>query len=321
LTNHVLITGGAGFIGSHVAERFLASGWSVTIVDNLTSGKLENVPPGAKFHEMAVGSHNFVSLIEDGKFDVIAHLAAQVDVRRSVEDPVADATTNILGTLSIGEAVRRSNRRTRIVFASTGGAVYGNFNSPPNVETLPKDPESPYAISKLSAEFYLAYYGRVHGLDSVSLRFSNVYGPRQDPHGEAGVVAIFCGRIAEGRPLVVFGDGSQTRDYVYVRDVASAVYLAATTALPAAGRVDDRAFNIGTGRPTTVLELAAILQREADGAVEIEFAPRRLGEQQDSSVDAGKAEKVLGWKPEVSLERGLAESFGWFAERISRTEV
>ncbi len=317
MTKRVLVTGGAGFIGSHVAERFLQAGWAVTVVDDLSTGKAENVPAGAVFHQTSISSPDLADLIGRESFDVVAHLAAQVDVRSSVADPMADATTNILGSLSIAEAVRKSNRRTRIVFASTGGAVYGNFVSPPAVEIQPKDPESPYAVSKLTVEYYLAYYGRVHGVESVCLRFANVYGPRQDPHGEAGVVAIFCGKISSHLPLVVFGDGEQTRDYVYVTDVANAVYLAGTSALPAAGRVDDRAFNIGTGRATSVVELAAALQRGAGSSVEVEFAPRRLGESQDSFVDASKAAQVLGWRPEVSLEQGLATSYAWFAERAS----
>ena len=164
-------------------------------------------------------------IVSEGAFDVLVHLAAQIDVRKSVADPVFDATTNILGTLNLLEAVKQSGHRTRVAFTSTGGAIYGDFNTPPNVENYPKEPESPYAISKLAAEYYLAYYERLHGIEHVALRFGNVYGPRQDPHGEAGVVAIFCTRMLEGKPLTIFGDGLQTRDYVYVGDVARAVFL------------------------------------------------------------------------------------------------
>ncbi len=216
----VLVTGGAGFIGSRVADFFLDKGYEVHVVDDLSTGKRGNVPKKAQFDEISVTSNEFAQLVRERKFDVIAHLAAQMDVRKSVADPVNDATINILGTLNLMEAVRASRAETRVVFTSTGGVLYGDFNTPPNLETYPKDPESPYAISKLSIELYLAYYGRVHGLDAIALRFGNVYGPRQDPHGEAGVVAIFCGRILENRPLTVFGDGLQTRDYVYVGDVA-----------------------------------------------------------------------------------------------------
>jgi len=197
----VLVTGGAGFIGSHVADVFLAKKWEVTIVDDLSSGKRENVPAGAKFLEINVNSPELVRLVTEQKFDVITHLAAQMDVRKSVADPLFDATVNILGTLNLMEALRAAASRARVVFTSTGGALYGDFNTPPNYETYPKDPESPYAIAKLSAEYYLSYYGRVHNMESAALRFGNVYGPRQDPHGEAGVVAIFCNRILEGKPL------------------------------------------------------------------------------------------------------------------------
>lgn len=308
-----LVTGGAGFIGSHVADTFIANGCEVTIVDDLSSGKRENIPEKAKFHEIGVNSPEFASLVSSGNFDVVAHLAGQIDVRKSVADPVVDARINILGTLNLMEALRKNGAHTRVVFTSTGGALYGDFNTPPNFETYPKDPESPYAISKLSVEYYLAYYSRVHDRDCAAVRFGNVYGPRQDPHGEAGVVAIFCGRILNNRPLTVFGDGLQTRDYVYVGDVARAVWLAATKPLPAKGRLDARGFNIGTGKGTSVLEVAKLLQATAGSDMPIEFAPQRPGEQQESFVNADKAREVLSWAPEVTLPEGLAKTYAWFA--------
>jgi len=219
------------------------------------------------------------------------------------------------------ESVRASKAKTRVIFTSTGGVLYGDFNKPPNAEIYPKDPESPYAISKLSIELYLAYYGRVHGLEAVALRFGNVYGPRQDPHGEAGVVAIFCGRILDNRPLTVFGDGLQTRDYVYVSDVARSVLLAATKPLPEKARLDARAFNIGTGVGTSVIEIAKELQRAAGSDVPVEFAPRRAGEQQESFINVDKAKALLGWSPEIDLPEGLAMTFQWFAGRVSGTVV
>ena len=311
----VLVTGGAGFIGSHVADLFLGKGFEVHIVDDLSSGKRANIPQKASFHQISVTTPEFARLVREGKFDVIAHLASQMDVRKSVADPVNDANINILGTLNLMEAVRAGRGKTRVVFTSTGGVLYGDFNTPPNAEIYPKDPESPYAISKLSIELYLAYYGRVHGLEAVALRFGNVYGPRQDPHGEAGVVAIFCGRILENRPLTVFGDGLQTRDYVFVGDVARAMWMAATKPLPDKGRLDARAFNIGTGIGTSVLDVAQKLQEAAGSEVPVEFAPHRPGEQQESFVNVDKARAILGWTPEVSLEEGLANTYEWFASR------
>jgi UDP-glucose 4-epimerase len=312
-----LVTGGAGFIGSHVADFFLGKGLEVDIVDDLSSGKRENIHAKANFHQLSVNSPDFARLVRDGKFDFIAHLAAQMDVRKSVADPINDATINILGTLNLMEALRGGRNKARVIFTSTGGALYGDFNTPPNAEVCPKDPESPYAIAKLSIEYYLAYYGRVHGIDSVALRLGNVYGPRQDPHGEAGVVAIFCGRILNNRPLTVFGDGLQTRDYVYVGDVARAVWLAATKLLPDKARLDARAFNIGTGVATSVLEIAKQLGKAARTDAEIEFAPHRPGEQQESFVNVDKARVALGWTPEVELSQGLAKTFEWFAGRVS----
>ena len=311
----VLITGGAGFIGSHVADLFIDNGWDVTIVDDFSSGKRENLPAKATFHEIGVNSAEFSKLAGTGGFDVVTHLASQIDVRKSVADPIADATTNILGTLNLMESLRKNAARTRVVFTSTGGVLYGDFNTPPNFETYPKDPESPYAITKLSVEYYLAYYSRVHSREYAAVRFGNVYGPRQDPHGEAGVVAIFCGRILNDKPLTVFGDGLQTRDYVYVGDVARAVWLAATKPLPEKGRLDARGFNIGTGKGTSVLEIAKLLQKTAGSDVPIEFAPHRPGEQQESFVNADKARDVLGWAPSVTLAEGLAKTYAWFARR------
>ena len=311
----VLVTGGAGFIGSHVADRFLAAGDRVVVVDNLSSGKRENISRGAEFHELDVCSPEVARLVRESAFDVVAHLAAQIDVRRSVEDPVFDARVNVLGTLNIAEAVRASAgaRRTRLVFASTGGALYGDFVTPPSAEASPKDPDSPYGISKLSVEHYLAYYGRVHGLDSVVLRFGNVYGPRQDPHGEAGVVAIFCRRLLDGKPLTVYGDGQQTRDYVYVGDVASAFITAAKASLSPPERLDGRAFNVGTGVETSVIELAEMLRRAAGAAAPIEFAGKRPGELARSVLAPQKAAQHLGWSAATPLPRGLADTYAWFA--------
>ncbi len=315
MTRRALVTGGAGFIGSHVADLFLSNGWSVEILDNLSSGRRENVPSAAKLHVMDIRSPDAAALVSGGSFDAIAHLAAQIDVRKSVNDPVFDASVNVLGALNVVEALRRSEsaQRARLVFASTGGALYGDHATPPNVETIAKEPDSPYGIAKLATELYLSYYARVQGMNMAAVRFSNVYGPRQDPHGEAGVVAIFCQRILAGRALTVFGDGSQTRDYVHVSDVAAATYAAATKSLPEPKRLDDRAFNVGTGVPTSVVELAEVLRKAAGSTTPIEFAPKRPGEQQQSFLRVEKARSDLGWSAKVSLEEGLADTFRWFS--------
>ena len=311
----VLVTGGAGFIGSHVADRFSAEGWQVTVLDNLSSGREENLTPGARFVLGDITTPEAAELVRDGKFDVMCHLAAQIDVRRSVLDPVYDATRNILGTLNLMQAVHASGYNTRVVFSSTGGALYGDFDAPPSAETFGKDPESPYGIAKLSVEYYLAYYGRVHKLDTVALRYGNVYGPRQDPHGEAGVVAIFCNRILDGRALTVFGDGTQTRDYVYAGDVAAANFAVATSStLPAPGRIDARAFNIGTGVETSVNTLATTLSTLSRATAPVEYAPARAGELARSALETSKAKHVLGWTPTVSVTEGLTNTFKYFAD-------
>jgi UDP-glucose 4-epimerase len=319
MTKRVLVTGGAGFIGSHVCEVFLGEGWTVDILDDLSSGKRENIPAGATLHVGDIRSADSATLVADGLYDAIVHLAAQIDVRRSVNEPAFDAGVNILGTINILEAIRRRGNpdHTRIVFSSTGGAIYGDLVKPPTLETEPKEPDSPYAISKLAVEYFLSYYARIHGFKPVTVRFGNVYGPRQDPHGEAGVVAIFCGRILKGRALTVFGDGEQTRDYVHVADVAQAIYVAATAPLHNAYGIDDRAFNIGTGTATSVLELTQTLLEVAGSTTPIEFAPKRPGELQNSCLAVDKARTVLGWAPRFSLAAGLANTFQWFAARAT----
>ncbi len=310
-----LVTGGAGFIGSHVADRLIAEEYRVTVIDNLSSGKRDQVPNDATFHEMDITSADAARLVSEGGFDVICHLAAQIDVRKSVADPAFDAQLNIGGSLNLLEAVCRSGKRTRFVFSSTGGAVYGDMVDIPVSETAEKDPQSPYGTAKLSVEYYMGYFARVHGLDTVALRYSNVYGPRQDPHGEAGVVAIFCNRLLDGLPLKVFGDGTQTRDYVYVADVARANVLAACADLNPMTTLDSRAFNVGTAMETTVVELAEILMSVAEVDVPLEFSPRRPGEQLRSSVRTDKAQALLGWYPEMPLRRGLSNTLEWFAAR------
>jgi UDP-glucose 4-epimerase len=311
----ILITGGAGFIGSHVADAFLARGDDVTVLDNLSSGKREQVPDGAEFHHLDITAPAAAKLVREGRFDVICHLAAQIDVRKSVADPAFDAGVNVGGSLNLLEAVRVSGAPTRFIFSSTGGAVYGDLVEPPTSESAPKDPQSPYGTAKLSVEYYMGYFARVHGIDTVALRYANVYGPRQDPHGEAGVVAIFCDRLIDGTPLTIFGDGAQTRDYVYVGDVARANVLAAGASLPPVAGIDSRAFNLGTGIETDVVELARRLKAVSGSASEITHAPARAGEQRRSAVAVGKAAEVLGWCPEMALDKGLAETYRWFVAR------
>lgn len=316
MSGRALVTGGAGFIGSHVSDLLLANGFEVTVIDNLVSGNRDQVPRTATFHEMDITDERASRLVQESAFDVICHLAAQIDVRKSVADPAYDSRVNIGGTLNLLEAVRQSGKRsTRFVFSSTGGAVYGDLVAPPTSEEAPKDPQSPYGTAKLSVEYYMGYYARVHGLETVALRYSNVYGPRQDPHGEAGVVAIFCNRLLDGTPLTIFGDGKQTRDYVYVGDVARANLLAATRPLPAIGALDARAFNVGTSVETDVVELARVLREIAGAHVEAKHAPERPGEQKRSAVDVRKAQRVLGWQPKMSLRDGLTETYRYFAAR------
>jgi UDP-glucose 4-epimerase len=309
----ILVTGGAGFIGSHVADAYLREGHEVTVMDSLVHGKLENIPDGAEFVEMDIRDEGAAELVRSRRFDLINHHAAQMDVRVSVDDPRFDASVNVDGLLNLLEAARVA-KVGRVLFVSSGGVVYGEPEKRPTPESSPKVPESPYGVTKLAGEQYLYYYHRIHGLEYAALRYSNVYGPRQDPHGEAGVVAIFSTKLIGRQPLTVFGDGEQTRDYVFVEDVVAANMLLTGVDLPRARSLDDRGFNVGTGVETSVNELAASLTRAAGHEVEIRHAEPRAGELRHSSLDAGRL-RGLGWTPRTELENGLKTTYDWIAAR------
>ena len=311
-----LVTGGAGFIGSHVAEAYRDRGWAVTVVDDLSTGKAENVPDGVDFVELDIGDEKLDELFErKGGFDVVNHHAAQVDVRVSVAQPRFDAGINVIGLLNVLEAAREWNTR-RVVFISSGGVVYGDSEERPIPETAAKRPESPYGVSKLTGEQYLRCLRHLHGLDYVALRYSNVYGPRQDPHGEAGVVAIFSKLIIAGTPLTIFGDGEQTRDYVYVGDVVAANMIVSEADIPEGDELDARAFNVGTSRETSVQQLAEELMQVSGRTVPVKFAPARAGELEWSSLRCDKL-RGIGWKPAVDLSEGLARTYRWIDERAT----
>ncbi len=312
MTRRALVTGGAGFIGSHVTDLFVAHGYDVTILDDFSTGRDANLNASATVVRESIASPAAATLVREGKFDAIAHLAAQIDVRKSVLDPAWDAAVNIGGSLNLLEAVRLSGHPTRFIFSSSGGAQYGDFVALPTPEDAAKDPQSPYGTAKLAVEYYMNYFARVHGMETVALRYANVYGPRQDPHGEAGVVAIFCQRVLAGTTLTAFGDGLQTRDYVFVGDVARANLLAAECVLPPAGRLDQRGINIGTGIETNILELAAGVQRAAGATSPIEHAAPRAGEQRQSCIAVSKAAELLGWRPAMTLDAGLKATIEYF---------
>jgi UDP-glucose 4-epimerase len=307
------VTGGAGFIGSHVAEAYLAAGDDVWIVDDLSSGRLSNVPDGARFVEMDIRDPEVRTLFRDVRFDLVNHHAAQIDVRVSVSDPAKDAGINLLGLLNLMEGAVEVGTR-RVVFVSSGGVVYGEPDEIPTPETAPKLPLSPYGVTKLGGEYYLNYYRVVRGMEYVALRYSNVFGPRQDPHGEAGVVAIFCNRLQSGEPLTIFGDGEQTRDYVFVKDVVSANMLASNLELDQGTGLDARAFNVGTGIGTSVLELAGILEEIAGTSLPRTHEDGRPGELRHSTLNSGWI-RGHGWSPGSTLEQGLRETFEYIAEQ------
>ncbi len=303
----ILVTGGAGFIGSHTVDALIKAGaGDVAILDDLSAGKRDQVNPKARLHQVDLRDAPAVrEVVARERPEAIYHMAAQMDVRRSVADPAFDAQVNIVGFLNLIEAAREHGLK-RVVFSSTGGAIYGEQDTFPADEEHPRRPVSPYGIAKLSTEAYLFYYRVEYGIDYLALRYGNVYGPRQDPHGEAGVVAIFSGRILEGKPCTIYGDGSQTRDYVFVGDVVRANVSALSA------KASGIAINIGTGIETSVNDLYSNLASIADFPTAAEHGPARPGEQKRSVISPARAEKELGWRPVTALRDGLAETFKYF---------
>ena len=303
----ILVTGGAGFIGSHLADAFLTEAHEVVVLDDLSSGHRAQVPGGARFHEVDIRSAEAAGIVAAEKPDVLCHHAAQMNVRYSVEDPVFDADVNVLGLLRVLEAARRAGTRLTI-FASSGGTVYGDVVELPTGEEHATVPVCPYGVSKLTGEHYLEYYRHTHGMRYVALRYANVYGPRQDPHGEAGVVAIFAKALLAGSGARIFGDGLQTRDYVFVGDVVRANLAALESSW--CGPV-----NIGTGRETSVVNLHARLRKVTGRDILPEHVDAKEGEVRRNVLVCNRAERELGWRPKVDLDDGLAATVDFFRSR------
>jgi UDP-glucose 4-epimerase len=301
----ILITGGAGFIGSHVADGCLAAGHEVVILDDLSTGHRGNLPEGARYYQADLtDAGELARILSAEQPDVVNHHAAQKSVRVSVEDPAEDARINVIGSLRLLELSRRQGVK-KVIFISTGGAIYGEAATIPTPEEYPAWPVSPYGIAKLSVEHYLYYYRDQFGLPYVVLRYANVYGPRQDPHGEAGVVAIFVERLLAGQECVIYGDGEQTRDYVYVGDLVRANIAALSDTVLGT-------YNLGTGTETSVNELYQQLQEVMGQSRPARHAPPRAGEQRRSAVDIRKAIQEMSWRPEVSLRDGLSQTVHYF---------
>ena len=303
----VCITGAAGFIGSHLAEAFLAAGGEVIAIDDLSSGKRENLPAKVQLHVLDIRSAAAAQLLESSGCELLVHQAAQMDVRRSVADPAFDADVNVVGSLRLLEAARKGGVR-QVLFASTGGAIYGEQDVFPAAEDHPLRPLSPYGVSKLAVERYLYFYAVTYGLDVTCLRYANVYGERQNPHGEAGVVAIFLERLLKGETPRINGDGLQTRDYVHVSDVVRAN-------LAAAGREGFHTYNVGTGIETNVVELFEGLAQALGVEASAEHGPAKPGEQRRSVVDPGKLRRELGLPAALPLAEGFARTARFFSEK------
>jgi len=300
----VCVTGGGGFIGSHLVEAFLDRGHRVVVIDDLSTGRRENVPADAELHVLDIRSPEAAEQVADGGFGLLVHQAAQMDVRRSVADPVFDAEVNIAGTLNLLEAARQGGVR-QVLFASTGGAIYGEQEVHPAPEDHPTRPMSPYGVAKLAVERYLDFYCQEYGLAATCLRYANVYGERQNPHGEAGVVAIFSRRLLAGEPVTINGDGLQTRDYVHVSDVVRAN-------LAAAGRPGFHIYNVGTGLETSVVELYRLLAAAVGSQHAPQHGPAKSGEQRRSSVDPDRGRDELGLPEALPLAEGISRTVDWF---------
>jgi len=307
---NILITGGAGFIASHIADAYIAEGHNVIIVDDLSGGYLENINPKARFYQLDIRSEKLDDVFQKEKINAVNHHAAQMDVRRSVADPKFDASVNVLGGLNLFECARKHQVK-KILFSSTGGAIYGEQDYFPADEEHPMRPLSPYGITKLCTEKYLFFYKAVYGIDHIILRYANVYGPRQNPHGEAGVVAIFCSKMLKGEKPSINGDGKQTRDYTYVGDVVKANLLAIK-------HNGSDIFNVGTGIESDVNKLFNELRTHLDPSCFEQHAPAKAGEQQRSVISFKKIERELGWHPTVQLEEGLRLTADYFKKKFSQ---
>jgi len=300
----ILVTGGAGFIGSNVVDAYIKKGYEVVVVDDLSSGKRENLNKKARFYELDICDIGLQEVFTEERIDIVNHHAAQVDVRKSIADPAFDARVNIEGSLNILENCRKYEIK-KVIFASSGGVIYGECGSIPPNEDSPVSPLSPYGVSKYAVERYLASYERIYDLKYTALRYGNVYGPRQDPYGEAGVVAIFSGEMLNNDEVNIFGDGEQLRDYVYVEDVVRANILCLENG-------DNEIFNIGTGKSTSVNQLFSEMSKLTHYARKPVFKPARPGELIRSSLDAGKAKHKLGWEAKVDLREGLEKTIDFF---------
>jgi UDP-glucose 4-epimerase len=307
LSETILVTGGAGFIGSHVVDHLIAKDYRVVVVDNLSSGSKDNINPKAEFHQLDIRDPRIHELMGRIKPRAICHLAAQVSVRQSVHDPQEDASVNIIGSINLFQAAVKAGV-AKVIFSSTGGAVYGEQDYFPADEAHPLRPVSPYGVAKLAVEKYLNYYRHEYGMDYLALRYANVYGPRQDPHGEAGVVAIFAQKLLRREQAIINGDGTQTRDFVYVEDVARSNVLALGS--PFYG-----ALNIGTAVETDINTLFQILKKLMDSLMPDSHGPAKPGEQKRSVIDYAKARQVLGWEPLTPLEKGLERTMNYFRQR------
>jgi UDP-glucose 4-epimerase len=300
----ILITGGAGFIGSQIAEAYLQAGHVVHIMDNMATGKRENIPASARFIEMDITAPEVAAVLAEERYEVISHHAAQIDVRKSVADPMFDARVNILGGINLVENGLKHGLK-KVIFASSGGTVYGEQHTFPATEQHSCKPISPYGIAKLSFEQYLYYYHTCFGLEYAAMRYANVYGPRQNPHGEAGVVAIFISKILSGVQAMINGDGLQTRDYVFVEDLVRANVLAL-------GTIPTGAYNIGTAIETNVVQVFDAVNAALGNRFERKHAEAKTGEQKRSVLDYGHTQSILGWQPEIDFETGIAKTVAWF---------
>ena len=305
----ILVTGGAGFIGSHIVNAYIDAGHDVIVIDDLSSGQMELLNPKATLYKMSILSPEVKAILEKEKITIINHHAAQISVSRSVADPTFDANSNIIGTLQLLQIAVSLNIE-KFIFASTGGAMYGEQKTFPASEEHPCQPLSPYALSKFCAEKYIHYFATQYGLNTTVLRYSNVYGPHQNPHGEAGVVAIFCERLLKGQQPIINGDGEQTRDFIYVQDIVQANTIALN---PQCSGM----FNVGTGKETSVNFLTQCILKASTKPISIEHGPAKEGEQRRSAIDSRKISERFGWKPGVSLEEGLLETFNYFQNKTT----